>query len=436
MKKLGFGIIGLLLVASIYYFIAGSAQITEEMKKQVNNGLATLQQNGFKITDREIKESEEHFVISLDDPAKIASYLKSKGVELEQEEILSFKGFKVGVNAKYLNNSYSALSVDLYPIALPKPDKEDKVAMARIQEMIAAKTLLIHLDFNKLLSGFRGYVKDINETFEDGEKVNILSQGVTFESDIENGKIKTIKHKAELFSINEGEKFMVKLSNLKGHYMIGTSPYDIILDYSAKIFELQGEDGFSIITKNTNVKTINSMSSNLLKSSLSAKTEYIKIINSQKTFQMNDILFDFNIDNLDIMAFEALQKVDIDNTEVVTALTQKILSKNITLNIPKFSVKTIEENANTMEGFTLSSSLDIDKSFNINSVSRNPLAALDALSTKTHLTLSTKLFSLVLQEPKAMMMLMLFPPVEKEGKKVYDIEFIKGKLTVNGNTVF
>jgi len=91
-KKSGFGIIGLILVAAIYYFTAGSAQITEEMKKQVNDELTTLKQNGFGVKDREIKETEEHFVLSFDNPAKISSYLSSQGVQVTQEDILAFKG--------------------------------------------------------------------------------------------------------------------------------------------------------------------------------------------------------------------------------------------------------------------------------------------------------------------------------------------------------
>jgi len=63
MRKLGFGVIGLILVAVIYYFTAGSAQITQEIKNQVNSELMTLEQNGFAIQEREIKESEEHFVM-------------------------------------------------------------------------------------------------------------------------------------------------------------------------------------------------------------------------------------------------------------------------------------------------------------------------------------------------------------------------------------
>ena len=106
------------------------------------------------------------------------------------------------------------------------------------------------------------------------------------------------------------------------------------------------------------------------------------------------------------------------------------------MNIPNFSVKKIVENGKTMDGFTLSSSLAIDKSFDINAVSQDPLAALNALSSKTDISVSNDLFARIAQEPRAMMVLMLMPPVEKEGKKIYEIEFTKGKLTVNGTPMF
>jgi len=436
MNKLGFGIIGLVAVAALYYFTAGSSQITQEMKKQVNAELTTLQQNGFSVQDREIKEGEEHFVISIDDPAQVTSYLKSKGVEAKQEELLSLKGFKLGIDAKYLNDTYSALSVDIYPVALPNIERENKKAIARIQKMIATKTLLVHLDFNKLLSGFKGYVKDINETFVDEVTINIASLGVTFEGTIEEDKVKTVDQKVEHFSVNADKELMMKLYNLTGQYTIGKSSYNMSSNYSVETIELKGEKGFSMIAKNAKIKIINSLHDNLLKSDFSTTTDSIEITESKKTYVLNDMLFDFKVDNLDIAAFEALQHTDINDEKAVDALYQKILSKDITLNIPNLSVKTIEEQGKIMDGFSLNSALNIDKSFDFNALSQNPLAALDALNTKTHIELSPELFALVAQDPKAMMAMMFFPPVEKEGKKVYEVEFIKGKLTVNGAVMF
>jgi len=437
-KKSGFGIIGLILVAALYYFTAGSTQITEEMKKQVNNELTTLEQNGFGVNDREIKETEEHFVLSFDEPTKITSYLSSQGAQVTQEDILAFIGLKIGVDAKYLNDSYSALSLDIYPVGLPESmiqeiEEEDKTVLERIKKMMADKTLLVHLDFNKLFTGFKGHIKDINETFEEGEKITFISQDFKFEGDVENEKVKTVRQTLKLFSVEANKELTMKLSNFTSNYtLIGPSPYDSKSGYTIGKIELQGESEFLMLMKDLNVNAVSSVKNDLLKSSITTKAELIELTEAQKKYKMNDILFDFNIDNLDIVSFEALQGVDVEDEKAINVLTQKILSKGITMSIPNFSVKKIAENEKTMDGFTLSSSLSMDKSFDINAVSQDPLAALNALSSKTNISVSNELFTRIAQEPRAMMVLMLLPPVEKEGKKIYEIEFIKGKITVNG----
>lgn len=438
MKKLGFGVIGLILVAALYYFTAGSTQITEEMKKQVNDELTTLEENGFGIKNREIKETEEHFVLSFDEPAQITNYLSSQGAQVAKEDILVFKGLQIGVDAKYLNDSYSALSLDIYPVVLPPSilqeiEEEDKAALARIKKMMADKTLLVHLDFNKLLSGFKGHIKDINETFEDEGKITFISEGFKFEGDIENEKVKTVRQTLKLFSVKADKELTMELSNLKSNYTLtGPSPYDSKSAYTVEKIKVQGEPEFTLDITNLNVKAVSSVKNSLLKSSIVSKADEIKMREALKKYKMNDILFDFKLDNLDITSFEALQGLDVNDEKAINALSQKIIAKGITMNIPNFSVKKITKNSTSMDGFTLSSSLAIDKSFDINAASQNPLAALNALSSKTKLSVSTELFALIAQEPRAMMLLMLMPPVEKEGKKTYEIEFIKGQLTVNG----
>jgi len=420
-KKSGFGIIGLILVAAIYYFTAGSTQITEEMKKQVNNELTTLEQNGFGINNRKIKEREEHFVLSFDNTAKITSYLSSQGAQVTQEDILLFKGLKIGVDAKYLNDSYSALSLDIYPIGLPESilqeiEEEDKAALERLKKMMADKTLLVHLDFNKLLTGFKGHIKDINETFEDEGKVTFISQGFKFEGDIENEKVKTVRQTLKLFSVEADKELTMKLSNLRSDYTLtGPSPYDSKSGYTVEKIEIQGEQEFTMFMTNLNINAESSVTNNLLKSVITTKTDEIEIT-----------------EDLDIASFEALQYIDVNDEKAINALSQKILSKGITMEIPNFSVKNISENGKSIDGFRLSSSLAIDKSYDINAASQDPLAILNALTSKTNISVSTELFALIAQEPKAMIILMLLPAVEKEGKKIYEIEFIKGKLIVNG----
>ena len=441
-KKSGFGVIGLIIVAAVYYLTAGSAQITQEIKKQVNIELTTLQQNGFGVKEREVKETEEHFVISFDDPSKIANYLSTQGAQVTQEDILAFKGLSIGVDAKYLNDSYSALSLDMYPTGLPQSilqeiEEEDKAALERIKKMMADKTLLVHLDFNKLLTGFKGHIKDIHETFEDEGKITFISQGFNFEGDIENEKVKTVRQTLKLFSVEADKELTMKLSNLKSEYTLtGASPYDSRSSYTVEKIEIQEKPESSMLMTNLTVNMLSAVKNDLLTSSIKTKTDEIDLTEGQQHYKMNDILFDFTMNNLDIVAFEALQDLDINDEQAINALSQKILDKGITMRIPNFSVKKISENGKTMDGFTLSSSLAIDKAFDINAASQNPLAALNALSSKTNISVSSELFTRLSLEPRAMMVLMIMPAVEKEGQKTYEIEFIKGKLTVNGTPMF
>lgn len=438
MKKAGFGIIGLILVATLYYLTAGSTQVIEEMKKQVNGELITLKQNGFGINSREIQEAEEHFVLSFDEPVKISDYFTSRGLQVTQEDIQTFKGLKVGVDATYLKDSYSALSLDIYPVELPESilketAEEDKAALERIKKMMKNKTLLAHLDFNKLLSGFKGYIKDVNETFEEEEKITFISQDLKFEGELENEKIKTLKQTLKLFSVEANKEPIMKLSDFASHYTLtGPSSYDSKFGYSIGKIEIQEELGFSMLMENMDFNAASFVENDLLESTVTTKTELIELTEAQKTYKIVDIHFDFNINNLDIVSFEALRGVDINDEKAINALMQKILSKGITVSIPNFSVKSLAENEKSMGGFTLASSLSIDKSFDINTTSQDPLAILNALTKKTRISVSNELFARIAQEPSAMMVLMLLPPVEKEGNKIYEIEFIKGKITVNG----
>jgi hypothetical protein len=197
-KQLGFGMIGLAVIAVIYYFTAGSTQITEEMKKHVNNELATLEQNGFTVKDREVNEREEHFVISFDDSGKIANYLNKKAAEVTKEDIDNMRGLKVGVDIAYLKDNYSAVSADIYPVALPQhieqsTDANDKAAVEHIKKMMSDKKILVHLDFNKLLDSFKGYMKDINEVLKTPQETKIELKALTSSGNLKDHAVHSVK---------------------------------------------------------------------------------------------------------------------------------------------------------------------------------------------------------------------------------------------------
>ncbi len=260
MKKLGFGAIGIILVAVIYYFTAGSAHITQEMKVRVNTELTMIEQNGFAVQEREIKEKEEHFVLSFDDPEKIRKFFKQQGSELAPEDAKALSGLKIGVDLKYLNDTYSALSVELYPLNLPPAmindpdlDASDKAFIVQLNDMLKRKALLVHVDFNKMLSNFKGFVKDIDETFSVETAVTLTLKGATFKGTIEDDRINTLVQYIKNIRILAGDELDIKLSNLKSDYVLtGKSLYDSTYKYSIENIHINGKqdtDTFSITLK-------------------------------------------------------------------------------------------------------------------------------------------------------------------------------------------
>ena len=439
MKKLGFGFIGLVLIAAVYYFMNGSAQVVQEAKQQLNHELSTLQQSGFAVKERQSEEKRDHFIVSFDEPEKIVQYLNTQGAEMTLEDAEALKGLQVGVDAKYLPDSYSAVSLDLYPVALPKAmmedlGEEDEKLVAHIKDMLERKALLLHIDFNKMLSGFKGYLKDINETIEeDGERVTIAAKGMTFKGDIKEERIHQLSQKIALLSLDAGKELQVKVSDIDGSYTItGATPYDITSHYRTASIAISSEPTLSVLVKDVENETQNSVHDGLLKSIIRTKARSIEINEAQKKHAIDTVLFDLTVDNLDIAALEALQKTDPEDETRINQLTQQLLSKGIVLTLKEFSAKKITENGSDLKGFDMNGTVNIDKSFDIHAASQNPMLALNAINIETHISVSNELYALIVQDPRAMIMMMMVPPVSKEGRKVYDVRFSGGKLTVNG----
>ncbi len=445
-KKLGFGVIGVLLLSVIYYFTAGSAQITEEMKVRVNTELSMIEQNGFAIQDREVKAKEEHFVLVFDDPEKIVKFFKQQGSEITLEDAQALSGMKIGVDLQYLNDAYSALSAELYPLSLPSAlindpdlDASDKAFMVQLNDMLKRKALLIHVNFNKMLSSFKGFVKDIDETFSVETAVTINLKGTTFNGTIENDRIVTLVQQIKNIAILSGDELKIILSNMKSDYTLtGKSLYDSTYKYSIEDISIAGKtetETFSSSLKSiegdNETAVINDLASNKIKLKVAEATFMEK---NQKTRLINTV-FSFNVSGLDMKILKALEKVDIENEKETNRLIQALISKGIIMEIPAFEVEKLEYKGQKMDGFLLTSSFEVNKSADITAILANPFTALNAINTKTKVILSDALFTIISQDPRAMMLAMLIQPQIINGKKVYEVELKDGKLTVNGQSM-
>lgn len=442
-KILGFSILGIIIVFSLYYLNSGSSHLTAQLKSELNTQLSSIQNQGFTIKNRNKTEKTEHFIVSFDEPKKIAAFLNTQGAHINSKEIEILKGFKIGVDVSYIADAYSAISFDMYPLTLPTAitsstmNDKDKKSLKQIQAMLKKKTFLLHMDINKLGTGFKGYIKDINEKLEGNHTLKFMMSAFHFTGDIQNNKLSGINQTLQNFTLKDDKNTIdVQLNNLKSNYTLtGSSKYDYETNYSIDEMHVISKNTFQLsihsIVANSNSKVTNNLAS--IKAHTSINN--IDFTNYDKTSKLNTLVFDMNANNFDINILKKLETIDSKNKQEVLNVLQELISHNISFEIPNFSIKDIEFENQKLDGLRLASSFHIDKSLNLASLEQNPLVALGSINADIDLSLSNKLFEFIAKQPRAMMLIMLIHPQTLNGEKVYKVKLKNGKLTVNNKPV-
>jgi hypothetical protein len=441
-KKLGLGIVGLLVLGAVYYFVAGYEQITTQMKKVINTELTSLQKEGFSIQNREIQKEKEHFILSFDDTHKIAQFFTRQGVHLNVNDAAFLKGFQLGVDVNYLADTYSAIAFDMYPVALPSAltsgtlNTEDKKILAQVEKMLEKRTFLIHVAVNKLGTEFKGHMNDINEVLTGEKEVKLSMKGFTFSGDLQDHALHSIEQNLKIFNIKVADEMALTFSGLKSNYLVtGKTSYDYTSYYQIDSILVDSNADLHIETDKLTVNSTSVVKDGLASGEMQTKTDTVTMSAKGKNYSLKNFILNVKAANLDMSAFEKLQQINVNDEQAVNAMLQKLISKGVQFEIPTLSIASIEAEGQKMDGFDVNAKVDIDKSLDISSTQVNPMAALLAIDANFNFTLSAGLFGIIAQQPKAMMALMLFPPKDVNGKKAYNIELKDGKLTVNGMSV-
>ncbi|QOR62096.1 hypothetical protein ACM66Z_01015 [Sulfurovum sp. ST-21] len=438
MKKAGIVIFGLIAAALIYFLSLGHDELTIQAKKQLNQELTILQHNGFVIENRKNSGKKEHFIIRFDDPPKIASYFTAQGTPTTPEEIALLKGMKIGADVFYMKDIYSALSIDLYPVKLPDgiletaENEEEKALFSQIQKIFDNKKLLIHIDINKNLSGFQGYVQDIDETMTGKREVRIKIKGLSFTGKMDQERITQLDQKLKVLGIMDNNGTEITLQNMVSHHqMTGTTIHDVDALYEVEHIHMRQTDTFSSEIREVSVKSSQKFINGLLQSHIKTTVKVLEAKAKARVFSLNDLHGDVSIENIDIDALDKLQKSDIE-TETYKKQLRLLLSKGITLTVNNFSIQKIVENGKKLGGVLVNSSFKFDPNIDISQLDKNPLILLNALDSHTKIVVSNEILSVIGEDPRAMMLMMLIPPKEENGGKSYTLIMRNGKTTVNG----
>lgn len=440
MKKILATIFGIAAVAVVYYFVNGQQQLTEELRHTVKQELTQLESKGFTTTRKTVTDNRDHVEIVFDDSEQISSYFRSQGVNLTVDDAKALEGTVLGLDIAYLRDTYSALSFDLYPLRLPplqsgvQPSPETVKLREEAEALFRKKTFLLHTDVNKLFNGFKGYLKDINETFEeDGEELTLTLEGFLFEGEIEAETITALQQSMKRLALEVPDNLLLSMDTMQSDYsMNGATPYDTESSYQLKEITLESKEKLLIQIQGIEGNGHSVRTKNLLKTVSTLHTESMTVQSVAEEYNLTNLTLIASLDNLDIPSLEKFQKLQPMRSQEITETIQTMLDQGIRFGIPEFSLGEVVSNGHALKGFHFMGNIQIDPSLNLAMAQINPLFALNAFDANATLTLSPELFSLAAQNPKTLMAVMMFHPQEINGSKVYDFTLQKGQMILNG----
>ncbi|CAA6814773.1 MAG: Unknown protein [uncultured Sulfurovum sp.] len=431
MKKILFIATGVLIATAIYYFTLGSSQATAQMKQQINNELASIASEGFSVQNREVTEEKDHFILSFDDPQKLTAFFKKHNSPLTLEDAQALQGLKLGVDIAYLDNAYSSASFDLYPVALPTSittalQADNIETLKALQSIIDRKVLLAHIDVNKLGTGFKGYIQDINETIDKDVNAKLSLQGMTFSGDIDNNQVKSTNYALENIAYSIAGAFNLTVTGVEGSHQPQAND-----TYSAQKILLEGSD-FSYALHTLTGKASASSQDKLTSTSLEMNIASIEMTEKQDHDKIEDIKLDMHVKNLNTEAFERLQTIDPEDEKAVLATLQELISHGVVFEIKNISANSVETQGSKLGGFKFFATVSLDQSLNVTQANNNPMSTLSALDAHLNLSVNSGLFALIAQKPQAMIALMMMPPKSDGDNKVYDLKVKDGNVLING----
>ena len=358
-------------------------------------------------------------------------------IAINKNDVEFLKGGEFGIDIEYLPTAKNIISIDIYPTKLPSRiyqelEAEDNKTLIEIEKMIEDKLLLVHVNIDKLVTSFDGYIKDI-------DREDFISKGFKFDGELEDEKIKSATQSWELISYGIKDVIDMNISTLKSN-ISNISNGSIDMDYSIKSIGFKLEDNQSDLFIANTLSGI--FTSSIKKGLLSEKNDFnissLQFIRDGKDTTFKNFNLNTAINNLNEDALTRLQNFSSENLDENETMKQlvpilkDITTANSSIEISNISVESIITNGKTVEGFTIDAFGKANRDFDWNQVEENPMALLNLFDTKLNLEASNEIVSMMASDPRAMMFMMLIQPIDKNGKKVFNIEFSKGSLKING----
>ena len=459
MKKTPIIIVVALLLLSIAILpIVGN----KFMQKYIQDATSQVNQYGLKLksmkTDTTYLDTKKHFVFVVEDSGEFINYINThthNQVPLVTKSNLD--GTVFGLDLKYSNIPFAkSINFDVYPLELSKKlsdslKTEDINFYNQLSAFLDAKGLLYHLDYNLISSKFKGYVKDINESYKlhNGSDITLKLLGAKFKGkgDLLSAKRIDLKIGMMQFEASQnGEHALLFLKNFKQKSnFVSLYDYKSVLKFKKMRFLVDGTP-----------KDINIFVGKFLTSSMATtdkKGVTIKSHTAFNAFYVNSKQLILNVKkfNGDIsvkgVAQKALENISnlfttrsnikaIAGQKKMQEAIAKLLEKGFKVDISDISLADVVVNdKENYGGLKMKLNMRVNKDANVlQKLKMSPLLLLSNIKLNSNLKLSQKMYDKLIQNLPMVRVISSYAKKEKNSV-VFNIQLHNSKLSVNGKAI-
>ncbi len=425
------------------------------IKKQIDERLLELESFGLQATKDESQtsylSSSRHFEFLLKDSHKFLTYLQNySDQQIPPYVNAMLEGVLIGVDIDYSNFPFAkAFEIEIYPMKLSQMmsaelQSSNIKVYEKINIFLGLKGILYHIEYNLINADFKGYIKDIKESFilQDASAVKISLHGAKFSG---NGPLlapNELSSKIKELDIElvEGEKSLkLMFENLKSSTNFESiNTYISSVDIESMLLTIRGI-GNDIDVKIEKLRANASSNDQDNSTQLNSKTSIKSLIfkSNESILNIQKLNLDVALSGLDKQEYMVFTKLLSQNNQLkIQKSMMKLLSKGMVLEIADFSVKKFSTDSQAkIKGFKLKSSLLIKEDKNLaQKIQISPLLGISNLELESEIKISKELYTKL---KDTNILLRLFNGYEKEDGDdyIFLLKFLDNNASINGKSL-
>ena len=430
MKRIVGGFLGSVVLAGSLYFGSGKLVASE-----VDNYVMSLKERGFSVENLQKDGNSESFVITIKDAKTFTKYYPDFADLISKIGKENLDDIKLQVDLK---SSASGVSADIYPKSLPSAKNSKNADL--VKELIDNKKLLLHIDYNTLSKDFSGNLKDIDEDMKKGV---IKLKGFTFEGNSGDDKLEVNYRLDQFAAIDKKSGPLFEIVNVSSNNSYeGKNRENQNGETTIDRISFNSPDktgGFSL--KNIKFSVISDEGSGMLDTAIKSTISLIEVNKPNDSIRLEDVSFDYGLKNIDLVVYDELVNLveesklkpyDASLQQKVGQSFLKLLSNGMEISIDKLGVEHIKTEEGDLGEASISLRLKVkDDPDLLQKIMINPILASSSVEIDSKIVVSDKIFAKIQNNPKGAMTAM-FPPISKNGTKIYNLSIKDGQMSING----